>query len=67
MKLKEIKTKYDILELMIDDEDFVSMIENIQILSYEKAIECYGEYNVLSTMNFNDSRTTSVILEKLLH
>lgn len=67
MKLKEYKFKYKNLELMIQDDDFFYMLQNIKLLNYEEAVKAYGEYEILSVMNFNDSKTTSVVLERLVH
>ncbi len=62
MKLKDLKTKYNMIELIVRGKTFFTTV--IELVSLEKAKKIYGDYVVESVKDFEDTKTTSVIVER---
>lgn len=60
--LKEFKPNYKYLEVLIKNENsfFIYGIKR-----YDKVLKKFGDYNVASARDYDDTKTTSVILEEL--
>ena len=66
MKLKDYIPKYTVLELM-EWDDNRSLWENIQtgqLIPFHDAIAKYGDQEIESVKDFDDTRTTSIIIAK---
>ena len=59
MRLKEF--------VMFDKGNIFESVMSIERMHYEKAMRLYGEYIVLSVMNFDDDKITSIILQEMMH
>lgn len=59
--LKDYKPKYSMIEL-IKENGYFGM--PIGLLSEEKAKKKYGNWIITSVMDFNDTKTTSIILKR---
>lgn len=59
--VKEFKPKYSMIELC---EETKSFDRTIGIMEYDKVLEKYGDYTLISGMDFNDTKTTSFIIKK---
>lgn len=62
MKFKELNPKYKKIELLIDSGEFIP--EYMVIKDYKFLKNKYGEHEVLSIMDFDHTKTTSVIVSK---
>lgn len=58
--VKEYNPKYPVLEIIIGDLEYGMPIG---IFSQKKAVKKFGNYKILSIMDFNDTKSTSLILE----
>ena len=59
--VKEFNPKYKIIEIVERQTPFGIHIGK---LKHEKVLEKYGDYTLLSVMDFNDTKTTSFIIKK---
>lgn len=66
MKLIDLNPKYKELELMLTQgktgDDVLYGIINVEAFDLKDAVVKYGNCEVLSTRDYDDTRTTSVIL-----
>lgn len=66
MKLKDFKPKYEVLEFLpsrrTDGNDAFYTVMLRKLIEYAKAVEDYGECEVLSVKDYDRTRTTSVIV-----
>lgn len=62
MKFKDLKPKYRTIELLIDSGSFIP--EYGVKSDFEVLKSVYGKHEVLSTKNFDDIKTTSIIISK---
>lgn len=70
MKLKDYKPKYHKLELMVNrwgeyltPIQMLTMTLQIKPIPYKEACKKYGDYEIASIKNFEDTHTTSIILK----
>lgn len=61
--LKEFKPNYKYLEVLIKKGENSIFIYGIK--RYDKVLKKFGDYNVASARDYDDTKTTSVILEEL--
>lgn len=59
--LKDYKPKYSMIEV-IEGNEYFGM--PIGIFTEKKAKEKYGDWIITSVMDFNDTKTTSIILKR---
>lgn len=57
--LKKYKTKYDTLEIIIPAENKVAL------MTREEANERYGDYLIISKLDYDSTGSTSLILKKV--
>lgn len=66
MKLKELKPKYKAIEALPTrsktGDDILYGIINGGVFNLKDAVKKYGDCEVLSTRDYDDTRTTSVVL-----
>ena len=60
VKFKDVKTKYPLLEVIISNMEGTNF--KMLGLGYKMKFDMYYNYRVLSTRDFSDTYTTSVIL-----
>lgn len=63
MRVKEYKPKYELIELIMDAEDLKMPIP-IGKMKFKKVVELYGDYYICSIYDFNDTHTTSLIIQE---
>lgn len=74
MKLKDFKPKYNDIELIVDDKKekrgkkivvfgfyFGTLVG---FYDFKKAVELFGERELLSVKDYDDTRSTSIIVSK---
>ena len=57
--LRMFKPKYDTLEIIIPEE------RKVGLLSRKEATKRYGDYLIVSKKDYDDTRSTSLILKKV--
>ncbi len=68
MKLQYIKPKYEVLEIIVYKPEWreidcvVNRFEKLEKLSLENAKIKYQDYEILSIKNYDETKTTSVIV-----
>lgn len=66
MKLKELNPKYNAIEALPtrrrDGNDFAYTMQNMELLKLKEAVKKYGDCEVLSIRDYDETKTTSVIL-----
>lgn len=61
--VKDYSPKYPLLEIIISDSE-CSYIYKMEKCNKKKALKKYGDYKILSIMDFNDTKSTSLILKR---
>lgn len=61
IKAKNIKTKYDVIEVVMSNKEGYRIIP-IGLVKKDEFIEKFGEFDVLSTKDFEETKSTSVII-----
>lgn len=62
--VKDFKPKYKTIEL-IESREIFPFGEPIGLLKFEKVKKDYGDRKIISVMDFNDTHTTSIVMEVL--
>lgn len=57
--LRMYKPKYDTLEIIIPEE------RKVGLFSRKEAVNRYGDYMIVSKKDYDDTRSTSLILKKV--
>ena len=60
--LKDLNPKYKMLEVIFSTESGNMTSFYTKVISYEKALKRFKDYEVLSTCDYEDIKITSVIL-----
>ena len=63
MKVKEFNPKYKAIELIIYDSQTDEMYGFFKIFTWSEVVKKYGEYSICSVYDYNDTRTTSIIIQ----
>ena len=66
MKLRDYKPKHKLLELAFDNGNLWQMITSTHLINYDEAVEKYGHMEIASIRNYDDTKTTSIIV-KVVH
>lgn len=64
MKFKDYKPKYIFIELVESTSDFRTM-RILDLNKFNKLLKKYGDRNILSVRNYEDTKTTSIIISSL--
>ena len=66
MKLKELNPKHKAIEALPTrhryGRDFMYTMQNMELLKLKEAVKKYGDCEVLSIRDYDETKTTSVIL-----
>ena len=62
--VKDFIPKYSTIELLESKETF-PFAKPIGLLPFKKVKKDYGDIKILSVMDFNDTHTTSIVIEVL--
>lgn len=62
--VKDINPKYSTIEL-VEIKEAYPFAHAVGLLPFKKVKKDYGNRKVLSVMDFNDTHTTSIIIEEL--
>lgn len=60
--LKDYKPKYSMIEVVLNENEYFGI--PIGLLAEKIAKEKYGNWIITSVMDFNDTKTTSIILKR---
>lgn len=63
MLLKDYKPKYKMIEL-IENQDEFPFIKNMFLINIANAQKQFGDREVLSVKDYDDTRTTSIIMSE---
>ena len=61
--VKDFTPKYSTIEL-IENKDTYPFAKIVGLLPFKKVKKDYGDRKILSAMDFNDTHTTSIIIEQ---
>ena len=61
--VKDFIPKYSTIEL-IESKDTYPFAKPVGLLPFKKVKKDYGDRKILSAMDFNDTHTTSIIIEQ---
>ena len=61
--VKDFTPKYSTIEL-IENKDTYPFAKALGLLPFKKVKKDYGDRKILSAMDFNDTNTTSIIIEQ---
>ena len=62
--IKDFTPKYGIIELQ-EIKETLPFVHTVGLLPFKKVKKYYGDRKILSVMDFNDTQTTSIIIEVL--
>ena len=61
--VKDFTPKYSTIEL-IENKDTYPFAKTVGLITFKKVKKDYGDRKILSAMDFNDTHTTSIIIEQ---
>ena len=61
--VKDFTPKYSTIEL-IENKDTYPFSKTVGLLPFKNVKKYYGDRKILSAMDFNDTHTTSIIIEQ---
>lgn len=62
IKVKDYKPKYQKIELVISDKEASFVRLDIKVKNFKEVVEKYGNYQVLSVANYDEPKSTSMVI-----